>query len=315
MAFVQGIVYKRIATGQTLTIFGGLFDVDCSVYFGTTKAAIVDFDDEKIEAVVPIEKGDYHVTLDDGHGNVIDVDDVAVVELAETPRRNAPKEYSTDNFFNYVLSLFPRGNAFAMWEGTNFSKLVNALSHAFKYTWDVIQNMTTAIDPTHTENLDDWEGELNLPIVGIYPDTFEGRRSEIYRAECTDGGCSKSFITKMLSLMGIEADVYEYTKDTDKFSVIVFPEGEDPRFYLLIIFHLHSEDFVQFRAGSACAGDYLIDFKQYKEEAVFDDIKQAHIKIIYGYDDGVTEGHLLTDDGKCLTDENGNRLTYNLKRW
>lgn len=314
MAFVNGVVYKIISPGQTFTIFGGFFDGDCSVYFGDTKASVVDYDEDRIEVIAPIEKGAYKVTLDDGT-RTIDVCNVAVVELAETPRRFAPKDYTNQDFLNYAISLLPRGNALSIWKGSNFNKLLTALADAFKYTWETIQAMVDSVDPTHTENYSEWEGELNLPVLGINPETIEGRRAEIYRAECTEGGCSKSFITKMLSLMGIEADVYEYTKDTDKFSGIVFPEGEDPRFYLLIIFHLHSEDFVQFRAGSASAGDYLIDFKQYKEEAVFDEIKQAHIKIIYGYDDGVTEGHLLTDDGKCLTDENGNRLTYNLKRW
>lgn len=304
MAFVQGIVYMRISPGQTLTIFGGFFDGSCEVYFGNIKASVIDYDDEMIEAVVPIEKGDYRVTLVDGASRVHEVGDVSVVELVDTPKRFAPKNYGQNDFFNYVLSLLPRGNAFALWKGSFFHKLLTALSDAFKYTWDTIQSMVDSIDPTHTENFDDWEGELNLPVIGIYPETFEGRRAEIYRAECTEGGCTKSFVKKILSLMGIDADVYEYTKEPDAFEGVDFGD-DDPRFFFKINFHVDEDDFVYFSAGESCAGDFLLDFSKYVEEKIFNELKQSHVKIIFGYE--VTQEQftaIATEGGEVIVTEN-----------
>lgn len=307
MAFVQDVVYRIISPGQTLTIWGGFFDGNCEVYFGSKKASVIDYDEEKIEVLAPIELGEYKVTLDDG-SKVIDVCDVSVVDLASTPQRNAPKDYTDNDFFNYVLSLLPRGNAIATRKDSFFGKLLTAISTSVKYVWDTIRSMVVAVDPTHTENFNEWEGELNLPVIGIYPDTLQGRRAEIYRVECSNGGCSVEYIKKMLFLMGIDADVYEYTKNPEQFASIDFG-GDDPRFYLRIVFHLQKEDFVQFRAGVSCAGDYLLDFTQYMEEAVFEQIKQAHIKIVYGYEEVV--GNYITDDfGIPLTDEHGTLLTY-----
>lgn len=304
MAFVSGLVYRILAPGQTLTIYGGFFDGSCSVSFGDNVAAVVDYDDTKIEVVVPSLKGQYNVTLTDGNDNVIEVGDVSVVELKDTPRRNAPKPYGREDFLNYVLSLMPRGNAFAASSGSNFRKLLTAIADSFKYTWDTIKGMVDSVDPTHTENLEDWERELNLPILGIYPETEEGRRAEIYRIECNEGGCTKAFVKKILSLMGIDADVYEYTKEPEAFEGVDFGD-DDPRFFFKINFHIDEDDFIYFNAGESCAGDYLLDFTDYVEESIFNEIKQAHVKIIFGYEP-TSMGFisLSTESGELIVSEN-----------
>ena len=310
MVFVQGIVYKRIAPGQTLTIFGGFFDGGCSVYFGSTKADVVDYAEDRIECVAPIAIGSYKVTIHDGDGDVVDAGNVEVLALADTPKRNAPKVYGDEDFYEYVVSLLPRGNAFAMWSGSNFRKLLSCLAFAFEYVWFTIRSMADAIDPMHTSNIDDWEDELHLPMVGNADKSEAKRRAEIYRVECTDGGCSKGYIKRLLALMDIKADVYEYTSDPDKFADYEFGE-DDPRYYFKVSFHLSEDDFVTFNAGESAAGDYLLEFSQYLQEAVFDEIKPSHTKVIYGYDDSVIKGYILGDDGTTrMVDDDGEAITF-----
>ena len=310
--FVQDIGYRRVAVGQSVTIFGGLLDIGCHVYIGDEEASIVDFGEDFIEALAPLYEGDYDVRVTYGTTSV-SAGRIHVSALAESPTRNVAKEYRDRDFDEYVRSLFPRGQAFAMWKGSNLSRLITALAFAFAYVWNVILEMLKAIDPTHTENYDEWEKELALPVTGIDSQLAKDRLSEIYRAECLNGGCTKSFYRQLLFLMGIDADVYEYTIEPDKFEGNTF--RGDPRYYFKIVFHVKSTDFVQFRAGESAAGDYLLDFTQYREEKVFESIKQSHTKLMFGYDDGIVTGYLKDNVGNQLTDNSGDPLTYERHKW
>lgn len=282
MAFVTDYNNRIIAPGQTFTIFGGFFDGNCSVTLNGDDATIVDYDEDMIEVLAPVELGDYEVKLIDGDGLQFNVGRIAVVALADTPRRNAPKDYTEEDFFSYTTSLLPRGNAFALWKGSVFRKLMTAVSGAFKYTWDTIKELMNAVDPTHTENLGDWEEELNLPVLGIYPVDDAGRGAEIYRVECLNGGCSVDYWRQILGLMKIYADVWEFTKNPEKFNGVDFG-NDDPRFFSKIDFYLEDYEFKTFEAGVSSAGDYLLDFPLHAEQKVFNDIKLSHTKIVFGY--------------------------------
>lgn len=293
--FVTGYNNRRIAPGQTFTIFGGFFDGGCSVTLNGDDATIVDYDENMIEVLAPVELGDYEVKLIDGGNLQFNVGRVSVVALADTPRRNAPKDYTEEEFFSYTTSLLPRGNAFALWKGSVFRKLMTAVSGAFKYTWDTIKELMKAVDPTHTENLGDWEEELNLPVLGIYPSDDAGRRAEVYRVECLNGGCSVDYWRQILGLMGIYADIWEFTKNPDKFNGVDFGD-DDPRFFSKIDFFLEDYEFKTFEAGVSSAGDYLLDFPLYAEQKVFQEIKPSHTKIVFGYNKNVV--HIGSRDYK-----------------
>lgn len=295
MAFVTDYNNRIIAPGQTFTIFGGFFDGNCSVTLNGENSTIVDYDEDKIEVLAPVGLGDYEVKLIDGDNIQFNVGMIAVVALADTPRRNAPKDYTEEEFFSYTTSLLPRGNAFALWKGSVFRKLMTAVSGAFKYTWDTIKEMIDAVDPTHTENLGDWEEELNLPVLGIYPSDDAGRRAEVYRVECLNGGCSVDYWRQILGLMGIYADIWEFTKNPEKFNGVDFG-NDDPRFFSKIDFFLEDYEFKTFEAGVSSAGDYLLDFPLYAEQKVFNNIKLSHTKIVFGYNKNVV--HIGSRDYK-----------------
>lgn len=304
MAFVVDAGFKIVSPGQTLTIWGGFFDARCSVYIGGKNAPVIEYDDAMIVVSVPSGYGAKDVVLNDGSKDIA-VCQISVVELAQTPKRNAPKDYSENDFDVFTASLLPRGRALSMENGSVFRKLLKSISTAFRYVWGVIRETTNGIDPTHTENLSEWESELNLPVLGINPKSDSGRRSEIYRIECLTHGNTISDIRNLLSLMGIDGDVYEFYRHPEKFTgVEFFPD--DPNYFYKIEFKINPSDISQFCAGSGCAGDYLTDFQQYETEQVFRDTKPAHTKIVFGY--VVNAVRLVTDAGKVFVDDNNNQI-------
>lgn len=282
MIFVKDISSRKAAPGQTVSIFGGFFDTGVKVSFGGNDAAIVECDEDMVSAVVPEMSGNCVVTVSYEGTVVKTFTGFSVVELADTPTRNPAKEYTEKDFDSYVRSFFPRGIAFAMDGESNMSKMVLSLAKTFHYVWNTIRSMQQAVDPSHTENYDKWEDELSLPVIGITPSTDAGRLAEIYRKECLDGGCTKAYIKRIISLMGIDAEVYEYTSDPDKFYGVDFGT-DDPNFYFKINFSVDESDFTYFTAGDSAAGDYLLDFDKHAEEAVFSELKPSHAKIVFGY--------------------------------
>ena len=178
----------------------------------------------------------------------------------------------------------------------------------FAYVWETIRSLLEAIDPTHTSNFNEWEEELSLPEVGISPFGDAGRRSEIHRVECLDGGCSLNYIKHLLGLMNVRSDVYEYTKNPERFQNVDFG-GDDPRFFFKIQFHLDDDFFNRFETGVSYAGCSLYDYTKIKEESVFNRIKPSHTKIVYGYDNGFND-IALSNGGYLLTDDEHSILTY-----
>lgn len=351
MIFVKSKSENVLAPGQLLSVFGGFFDDGCSVLFNGEAGSNYDVVDDCITAVCPDKTGSYEVTVKDSSGKTFDLGTLVVTELNNLPQGDRPLRYRMRDFCAYIVGLMPRGNAFPLdFDGREegeiseerplkssvFGKLIWAMAYAVNYGYKYIQSLFDAMDPTRTENLDEWERELGLPIDGIESVNDCARRAEVYRMACEKGGCTKPYFQKILNLMGISADIYEYWQDPSKFSVTTteytkdestgktswervtytyeFPEGADKNFYWKINVHANELSVKYFTCESPCT-DPLVEWRNLAMENLINRIKPAHTVAIFAYDDGIRGGYLLDSNGKRLTAADGRPLTYENHLW
>lgn len=306
MIFVDGISSKVLCSGLTFTVFGGFFDSECKVKFDENIAVVESFSESHISVIVPDISGVFGCTVVDGSNNSVSLGRVTVGDTFDVPVYDYVRDNSQEAFEDYTEGLFPRGQIFNFENGSNFRKLVSGCAYAFKYAWDLLRSMMRALDPLHTDNEDDWERELGLPEIGIVSSSDDERRREIYRTGFAYGGCSVNFYKRILSLMKVDAEIFEYVYNPEKFSQVDFGE-DDPRFYMMIRFRVPLLTYEYFRAGNAAAGDLLLDYSNYSVESVFEKIKHAHVKIIYSY---LTRKNMVivTSSGAAIVTSNGERL-------
>ena len=306
MIFVDGISSKVICSGLTFTVFGGFFDASCKVKFGDKVAVVESWAESFITVVVPDIGGTFTVYVVDGANHSLNAGSVKIGNTLSVPVYNFVRDYSVDDFKDVAESMFPKGQLFDFSTGSNFKKLVAGFGTALRYCWGVIRSVVQALDPLHTDSFDEWERELGLPEVGIQAFSDEERRREIYRAGFAHGGCSINFYKRILSLLKVDADIFEYVYNPEKFTGIDFGD-DDPRFYMMIRFRVPLLTYDYFRAGESVAGDLLLDFSNYNVESVFEKIKHAHIKIIYSY---MTPRNMvvITSSGAAIVTSNGERL-------
>ena len=339
-----------LAPGQLLSVFGAFFDDDCQVLFNGDAGTIDDVTDGCIVAVCPFILGSYSVTVVSA-GRSYDVGVIDVRELADVPQEGALPAYRMRDWCYLVASFFPRGRAFdlrydtreasavslsARLTGSVFGLLIWAVAYALSLVWGLMRMLVVALDPGHTQNLAEWENDYGLPLAGTVDLSDTARRSEVYRAACTPGGCTKPYFLKMLRLLGIDADVYEYYKDAAEFSVTTteytydedagttswenvtyaysFPSGADRNFYFKVNIHCSSVDISYLSCIGTCVSP-LAEWRNFAVENLINKIKPAHCVAIFGYDDGVRRGYILDENGKRLTDENGRPLTYENHLW
>lgn len=303
--YVKSLSNTVRAPGQMVTIFGGFFDYSCKVYFGNSEGTVFDYDDEKIVAVVPADIGNFVVKVKKGIKEII-AGTLYVKELKDTDLL-LPKNYSHGDFFEYVKGMFPRGRCFDLRKQSNFGKLITSLSVLVLYIWDLIINYIVELSSSHTNSFDEWEDDLGLPIDGINADGESDRRSEIYRVDSLQAGDTVPYFQKILDLCGITADIYEYWKNPEMFEGYDFEPSDDKNFFWKIQIHYVSFDFVKRFVSGSVAGSHLMDWVNTKVETIFDFIKPAHTRVIYGYDDalGTTDlmlnGERLSLNGELLT--------------
>lgn len=352
MIYVKSKSVNVLAPGQLLSVFGGFFDDGCSVLFDGVAGSNYDVTDDCITVVCPERRGNYTVVVKDSSGKTFGVGSIAVVELNELPQNSRPLRYRMRDFCSMIVGLLPRGTAFPMdfdgreeneispaapLKSSMFGKLIWSMAFAVNYAYKYIQSLFDAMDPARTENLEEWEQDLGLPVKGIEPVNELARRSEVYRMACCQGGCTKPYFKKILNLMGIEADIYEYWKDPSKFSVTTteydkdeatgktswnkvtysyeFPATADRNFYFKINVHASELNVKYFTCLSPCT-DPLVEWRNMAMENMINTIKPAHTVAIFSYDDGVRMGYLLDEkNGKRLTNENGAPLTYTNRLW
>ena len=306
MFFVDNISSKVLCSGLTFTVFGGFFDSECKVLFDENVAVVESFSEDHISVIVPDISGSFDCSVVDGDNNSVVVGRVTVGNTMNVPVYDYIRNNPQEAFEDFTEGMFPRGQVFDFESGSNFRKLVSGCATAFKFSRDLLRSMLNALNPLHTENLDEWERELGLPEIGIVSSSDDERRREIYRTGFAFGGCSINFYKRILSLMKVDAEIFEYVYNPEKFSQIDFGE-DDPRFYMMIRFRVPLLTYEYFRAGEAVAGDLLLDYSNYSVESVFERIKQAHIKIIYSY---LTRKNMVivTSSGAAIVTSNGERL-------
>ena len=305
MFFVDGISSKVLCSGLTFTVFGGFFDSECKVMFDDN-VAVESFSESHISVIVPEISGSFDCSVVDGSDHSVALGRVSVGNTFDVPVYNYVRENSQEAFEDYVEGMFPRGQVFNFESGSNFRKLVAGCAYAFRYTWNLLRSMMRALDPLHTENFDEWERELGLPEVGIVSSSDDERRREVYRTGFAYGGCSVNFYKRILSLMKVNAEIFEYVYNPEKFANVDFGD-DDPRFYMMIRFRVPLLTYEYFRAGEAVAGDLLLDYSNYSIETVFEKIKHAHVKIVYSY---LTRKNMVivTSSGAAIVTSNGERL-------
>ena len=307
MFFVDSYEPKLVTSGRTLTVYGGFFDVHTSVRFDGVAAYVDEFDDSHVSVIVPDGIASVASISVSDEINVVDLGTVRSVPMDGVPVYDYVKEYSQDSFESMILGLFPKGQLFNLENGSNFRKLVSGLAFALVYVWQLILDMQKALNPLHTENIGEWEKELNLPEVGVTPQDDDGRRREIYRVWGSKGGCTINYYRKLIALLGVDAQIFEYIKNPEKFFGIHYPDGAIPSFYMMIRFRIHQQDFSYFTSGFSVAGDRVMNYTDVFLESIFEKSRQAHIKIIYSY---LTEEfvNLVTSNDKKFVTSSGKRL-------
>jgi len=306
MIYVESTSSKVVCSGLTFTVFGGFFDSGCFVKFGDVVAVVESFTHDRLTVVVPDVAGDFQCSVVDGSGFSVNLGNVKIGSPADVPVYNFVRDYGQDDFEDFIEGLFPKGVLFDFSDGTVLKKIVAAIAAALLYLWGFCVAVLKALNPLHTDNFDEWERELGLPEIGVVTANSDERRREIYRTGFAFGGCSINFYKRILSLMKVDADIFEYLYNPEKFEGVDFGD-DDPNFYMMIRFRVPLLAYEYFRAGASTAGDLLLDFSNYSVESVFERIKQAHIKMIYSY---LTPRNMVivTSSGAAIVTSNGERL-------
>ena len=311
MIFVTEISSKVLTPGIEFTVFGGFFDSLCKVTFGghdEVETEVVSFAEDYITIIVPdLPYGDYRVMIEDGSGDVTRLGFVTIGDFDSVTPYDYSRNYGNDDFEDLIEGLFPKGQLFDFENGSVWRRFILGISLSILYLWNLVRSYIKAESPFQTDNIDDWERELGLPELGITPISENERRREIYRVGFSGGGCSINFYKKILKLMNLDADIYEYLYNPEKFEDVPFGNEDNPASFIMIRFKVEIDDFDYFRAGVSVAGDRVMDFDNLQVESVFNKIKQSHIKIIFTYVAPIVN-YLVTDDDKYLVTNDGRRI-------
>lgn len=305
MIFVDKISTKVTCSGFMFTVFGGFFNSGCKVMFGDYISVIDSFSENFITVVVPNVRGLFTVYVVDENDNYLNVGDVKVGDTLNFFVYNFVYNYSKDDFHSLVESLFPKGLLFDFSGTSFFNKLISGISFVLLYVWELVRSMMNAMDPFHTENFDDWETELGLPKVGVQTLNDESRRREIYRVGFASGGCSVNFFKKILNIIEVNAKIYEFWYNPEKFSGINFGD-DDPNFYWMIEIDAGDDRWFVCTCNDNC-NDYLQYWWDSRVENLFDTIKPAHTKIVYSYNYEPCV-YLIDDQMNYVVDDNGDRV-------
>ena len=281
--FVEELSDKVTSVGLTVTVYGGFFDAGCSVFFGDVEAPVRNFEDYAIEVIVPdIDDGEYDVSVVDSNGDSYEVGSVNVGEISDIGDFNFVKDYDEEDFEEFVIGMFPKGQVFDFEKGSAFRKLSYAIALSLLYLWSLVRSMMKALDPMHTDNLDDWEADLGLPEAGLVIDEPEMRRREIWRLYGNEGGCCESYFVHLCALFKVSPNFYEYYKNPEEFENIEFGR-DDPNFYFKIKSDVMLGEVEYMYCDGYCT-DSLLDFGDTNYEKMLQRVKPSHTKLILEYE-------------------------------
>ena len=300
MLLVQDIRPLSVCTGGTVRLSGSGFDGSCKMFSGNTPLLITDYADEWLEFNAPAAEGSYVVRLVRNNVEKFRVNlTVAAVEDAET--WNLPVR-GDDEFRNALIGMMPRGFAWHTGKGGNWWKLFSAFAAGFRAIYESFRELVDACSPVKTTSYSEWERELALPLKGLEQSSDAGRKSEIMRVARKKGGATVPYLKSLLDLYGARYDMYEYWKNSSVFpSWVASKYGDLANFCVLVkVYQDHYFD-KGFRCTSKCNAS-LGEPHDLLLEAILDQAKPGHVKIIYKY------------VVKVLTDMDGNPIVDNSNR-
>ena len=231
-----------------------------------------------------------------------------MADRSENRLWNIPSRLAED-FCYAFLGLMPRGFAWFKGSGGNWNKLFSGFSEGFLAAYDMFRQLIRASSPVSTNEFDVWEEELGLPKDGFAYSDSSFRKKEIIRISRDECGNTVSYFQTLLEHYGIEADIYQYWKNPEKFADVDFDDNDDPNFFWMIEIVTGDENWFECTCNDTC-NDYLQCWWDTHIETLFNSVKPAHTKIVYTYN-YQPRVYLIDDQGDYVIDENGDRVvTY-----
>ena len=305
---------RTVVAGGTVRVYGSGFSGSTKAWLGDAEAVINDYEDGVIEVSAVSNSGDYTLYLGESSSNKVAIGTVSVIDDVADLHLYMPVRHSKDHVSEMLVGLLPRG--FAWYKGKDgfFYKLMSGFAYAVVELYDLVRSFRLNASPSHTESLDEWESELKLPEPGV---DFSGseaevrrkRLSEIYRKACRRGGCTIPYFKSIIALFGLDAEIYEYWKNPEKFSDVDFGD-DDPNFYWMVELAAAEDDWHYCTCNDTC-NDYLQWWWNAPVESVLQLIKPAHTMLLFSYTySGFRRTvYMLTSDGRKILTSEGEYMT------
>lgn len=313
---VRNISRSKICCGGIVVVYGAGFSYQTKAWFDAGLAVIIDYSYDEIKLAAPSDSGTYTLYLGTSFANRLPVGQVLVVNDPKMMPINLPDEHSVCSIRDAILGLMPRG--FAWYKGSDgiFSRLMLGIAKTVSTLYSLTVSYRKNASPSHTDSLNQWEYELQLPesgtdISGTAQEIETKRRAEIFRKSCKKGGNTVPFFEGISKLFGRDVSIYEYFKNPEKFAGVDFGD-DDPNFYWMIEQTASDDEWHLLDCNGTC-NDYLAWWWNPVLESFYETIKPAHTKIIYTYklpevvyimsEEG---DYLMSEDGDYIVSENGN---------
>ena len=301
MFIVSSDKYK-VGKGGSVTVQGAGFNESCKIRVAGLVYDLLDYSEDSIMFAAPDKIGTYQfVVFDDESvsGNMT----LYVEEFENLPANHLPNR-DESSFMRSLESMMSHGFAWNFGNGSYWHKFLSAIALVFAYIYGMLKNLVLQMSPFTTDSFGTWENELSLPRRGLEQSTTAGRKSEIVRISRKKGGATIPYLKSILNLYGVNYSLYEYWKNPEVFPHWVSSQGDDANFYVMV--KIYAKNFYKY--GMNCTSKCNASLGKQRDrilESIIDEIKQAHIKVIYSYVLRVLtdmDGNpLVTDDNKVIT--------------
>ena len=293
---------KSVQKGGTVYVYGAAFSNLTRAWLNNEELKLKDYDYGHAEFTAPTSVGSRTLYVGSSLSDRKSIGTVTVrdYENLQLHRIRIPL---LDEIRDVMLGLMPRG--FAWYKGTDgvFARLMRGVAGAVRKLYQLAVSFQEESSPTHTTSYSDWERELALPLKGLEQSSAAGRKSEIMRVACKKGGATVPYLKSLLDLYGARYDMYEYWKNSSVFPSWVASKYSDLANFCVLVKVYQDHYFDKgFRCTSKCNAT-LGEPHDLLLEAILDQAKPGHVKIIYKY---VVK--VLTDmDGNPIVDDS-NRM-------
>ena len=282
MALVQNISPLSVRAGGLVRLSGTGFDSACRVTVDRISAIVQDYGAEWLEFVAP-SSVDGTATVRLLQNNVEQFSASLTVTSVEDSETWSLPVRGEEEFRNAQIGMMPRGFAWHTGKNGNWWKLFSAFASGFMAIYNSLRDLVDETSPIKTTSYSVWERELGLPLKGLEQSSAAGRKTEILRIARGKGGATVPYLKKLLNLYGARYDLYEYWKNSSVFpSWVARKYGEKAGFCVLIKVYQDHYSSHGFSCNSNCNGT-LGGPNDYAMEAILDQEKPAHVKIIYRY--------------------------------